>query len=148
MAEKPFLVLVLSISFICLGVLGILMSLTYFMVVEEIGLDLILSLVIGLGYLVIGYDLYKGNKWGWILAFSLVVINIVGNIYYGYYQALVVDAIMIVLLILTASYYGIPYGKPSRPRRTSPVPPPSKPIAAAFIIPREEKRFVKRKHKY
>jgi len=56
MAEKPFLVLVLSISFICLGVLGILMSLTYFMVVEEIGLDLILSLVIGLGYLAIGYE--------------------------------------------------------------------------------------------
>ena len=86
-------------------------------------------------------------NWGWFIAFGIVLVNIFGNIFYGSYQELVVDALLLVLLLSTMKYYGIPFGKPAR-SQPSPVPPPSMPIAVAFAIPKKEKRFVRRKHRY
>ncbi|RLE48897.1 MAG: hypothetical protein DRJ18_00980 [Candidatus Methanomethylicota archaeon] len=149
MPEKPFLVLVVTVAFIALGVMGLLLSLTLWTtpLTEEMQLAVMVSTVISFGYLVIGYGLYRGYKWGWFLAFGLTVLNIISNIYFGSYQVLMVDALLLVLLLLTMKYYGIPFGKPTQPQ-SSPVPPPSMPIAAAFAIPKEGKRFVKRKHRY
>ena len=150
MPEKPpFLVLLLTVSFIALGVLNLLIALTLWFtpVAEEMQLSLILSTLVSVGYILVGYDLYRGDKWGWFVALGLVLVNIVGSILHGTYQELVVDALLFVLLLSTMKYYRVPFGKPAR-SQPSPVPPPSMPIAVAFSIPKEEKRFVKRKHSY
>ena len=147
--EKPFLVLLLIVVFVALGVLGLLLTLMLATVplTEEMQLTVMVSAMVSVGYLVAAYGLYKGYRWGWILAATFTALNIVGNIFYGTYLALLIDAMLFVLLLLTAKHYGIPFfGKPTKP--ATPAPPPSAPIAAAFAIPRNEKRFVRRKHKY
>jgi len=147
--EKPFLVVLLTIVFVALGVLGILYAML-FLGVElspEMQLMVLLTAILGVGYLVAGYGLYKGARWGWFLAAAFTILNFVGNFLYGTYLALITDAALLVLLLLTAKHYGIHVlGKPARP--SSPVPAPTKPVATAFTIPKKEKRFVRRKHRY
>jgi len=146
--EKPFLVLVLTVAFIALGALELLISLTMWLtpVAEEMQLSLILSMLVSIGYILVGYDLYRGDKWGWFIAFGIVLVNIFDNIFSGSYQVLMVDALLLVLLLLTMKYYGIPFGKPAKP--ATPTPPPSVPVAAALALPKNGKRFVRRKHRY
>ena len=148
MPEKPFLVLVLTVAFIALGALELLISLTMWLtpVAEEMQLSLILSMLVSIGYILVGYDLYRGDKWGWFIAFGIVLVNIFDNIFSGSYQVLMVDALLLVLLLLTMKYYGIPFGKPAKP--ATPTPPPSVPVAAALALPKNGKRFVRRKHRY
>lgn len=147
--EKPFLVLLLTVVFVALGVLGLLLTLMLATVplTEEMQLTVMVSAAVSIGYLVAAYGLYKGYRWGWILAAAFTVLNIVGNIFYGTYLALLIDAMLFVLLLLTAKHYGIPFfGKPTKP--ATPAPPPSAPVAAAFMFmePRSSKRFVRKKH--
>jgi len=148
-SEKNFLVILLTTVFIALGVLGILSAMLFIgtELTEEMQVKILLTTVLGIGYLVAGYGLYRGNKWAWFLATAFAVLGLVGNILYASYLAVMVDAAILVLLLLTAKYYGIPlFGKPTKP--VTPAPPPSAPIAAAFAIPKKEKRFVRRKHRY
>jgi len=148
--EKPFLVVLVTVVFIALGVMGLLSATLYISVLGELTEEeiatLLLAVVMGFGYLVAGYGLYKGEKWGWYLGTAFTVLNIFGNIYFGTYLAITVDAIILLLLLLTAKHYGITiFGRPARP--ATPVPPPATPIVSAFGIPKEEKRFVKKKHR-
>lgn len=147
--EKPFLVVLLTIVFVALGVLGILSAMLFVgtELTEEMQTMVLLTAVLGIGYLVAGYGLYRGAKWGWILATAFTVLSLVGNYLYASYLAVMIDAAILVLLLLTAKHYGITlFGKPTKP--ATPAPPPSAPIAAAFTIPKNEKRFVRRKHRY
>jgi len=147
--EKPFLVVLLTTVFVALGVLGILSAALFLgtELTEEMQAEVLLTAVLGMGYLVAGYGLYRGAKWGWFLATAFTVLSLVGNYLYESYLAVMIDAAILVLLLLTARYYGITFfGKPTKP--ATPAPPPSAPIAAAFAIPRNEKRFVRRKHRY
>jgi len=144
--EKPFLIVLLTVVFVALGMLGLLSTMLFIGVelTEEMQLTLLLVAVLSIGYLVAGYGLYKGATWGWVLAVAFTVLNLVGNILYETYIAVMIDAAILVLLLLTAKHYGITlFGKPTKP--ATPAPPPSVPIAAAFTIPRNEKRFVRRK---
>ncbi|RLF08487.1 MAG: hypothetical protein DRJ60_00050 [Thermoprotei archaeon] len=148
--EKPFLVVLLTAVFVALGVLGILSAMLFLGIglTEEMQTVVLLTAVLGIGYLVAGYGLYREARWGWLLATAFTVLSLVGNYLYASYLAVMIDATILVLLLLTAKHYGIPlFGKPSQPASASPVPPPSAPIAVAFAIPKEEKRFVKRKHR-
>ena len=147
--EKPFLVVLLTIVFVALGVLGILSAMLFVGIelTPEMQTMVLLTAVLGIGYLVAGYGLYRGAKWGWILATAFTVLSLVGNYLYASYLAVMIDAAILVLLLLTAKYYGITlFGKPTKP--ATPAPPPSAPIAAAFALPKNEKRFVRRKHRY
>ena len=146
---RPFLATLLTVVFIALGALGVLMSLTLASapLTEEAQALVLLTAVVGVGYLVAGYGLYKGARWGWILATAFAVLSLVGNLLYASLLEAMVNAVLIVLLLLTARHYGIPLlGKPAKP--ATPAPPPSAPIATAFAIPKNEKRFVRRKHRY
>lgn len=147
--EKPFLAVLLTVVFVALGVLGILSAALFLgtELTEEMRTEVLLTAVLGVGYLLAGYGLYRGAGWGWVLATAFTMLSFVGNYYCSNYLALVVDATILVLLLLTARHYGIAFfGKSAKP--ATPAPPPSAPIAAAFTIPRNEKRFVRRKHRY
>lgn len=146
--EKPFLVILLTIVFVALGVLGILSAMLFVgtELTEEMQTMVLLTAILGIGYLVAGYGLYRGTSWGWILAAAFTVLSLVGNYLYANYLALIIDVAILVLLLLTAKYYGIAFFGKAKP--STPTPPPSAPIAAAFTIPRNEKRFVRRKHRY
>jgi len=146
--EKPFLVVLVTVVFLAMGVLGVLLSLTILAapVDEEVRLASTASLVISLGYIVVGYGLYKGYRWGWVLAFAITVLNAASNMYYANYGPLLIDAVLIVLLLLTARHYNIPIPVFGRP--TAAAPSPARPIASAFVVPKNEKRFVRKKHRY
>lgn len=145
--EKPFLVLLLTVVFVALGVLGLLLSLTVLSaqpLPEDAELRLAVSMLLSAGYLVTAYGLYRGARWGWVLATGFTLLDLAGNLLYGTYLALLVDALLLVLLLLTAKHYGVAiFARPSRP--ATPTPPPSIPVAAAFTVPRSGKRFVRRK---
>jgi len=149
--EKPFLVLLLTIVMISVGVLDVVTSIPFLLeATEEVRTMMMVSAVLGIGFIVAGYGLYRGLATGWILALVFTVLNIFVNVYYGSYPALFVDALIIALLAVTARRYGILGKRVARPvtRPATPVPPPSAPIAAAFTIPKNGKRFVRRKHRY
>jgi len=149
--EKPFLAVLLTVVFLALGVMGLLSVMLYIGVelTEEMQLMLLLTAVLGVGYIVAGYGLYQRATWGWVLAAAFTVLNLIGNILYESYLAITVDAIIMVLLLLTAKHYGITFlAKPAKTVKPSTiVPPPSAPVAA-FVEPKKEKRFVRRKHRY
>ena len=147
--EPPFLAVLVTIVFIALGVLGLLTSLLFWNaeLSEDMLTMILLNIVISIGFLVVGWGLYRGVKWSWYIAVAFLVLSMVGNYLYGSYTALAVDAVILVLLILVADYYGISLHRKERP--TTPVPPPSVPVAAmVYMQHKEEKRFVKRKHRY
>jgi len=145
--EKPFLVGLLSVVFLALGLLGLL-SLVLFVgagIPEGMEMSVLLAVVMGIGYIVSGYGLYKGATWGWVLAAAFTILNLIEKIVYSSYLGMLIDAVILVLLFLAARHYGItPFGRAAKP--ATPVPPPSAPVAVAFADPRKrEKRFVKRK---
>ena len=107
----------------------------------EAWLLLLSSVFVSVAFIATAYGLYKGSKWAWTIGFALAVLSMIANVIYGYYLALMVDAILIVLLLATAKHYGIKVlGKAKIP---SAIPPASKPIAT--ILPYKEYRFIRRK---
>jgi len=128
--------------FVSLGLLELLLALTsLFITPAENTLQVITSAVISTGFLIMGYALYKGLKSGWVVSLCLAFLDAVVNIYYGTYHLLVIDATLILTLLLVAKHYTVL----GRPVVKSPVPPPSAPLAIA-IVPKEERKFVRRKH--
>jgi len=145
---RSFLSVLATVVVVALGVLSLLTSLTYLMggVTEEsYRLFLYVSLAVGAGYVLAGYGLYKGSRWGWFLATALVAFNLLGSaaLYiYGYevsYVSLFVDALVLVLMILTSREYGV--GVPRLSKPSTPVPPPSAAIASV----EKPRKFVRRK---
>jgi len=144
--EVPFLVLLLTVVFIALGVFGILTALMFVTseLTDETLYMVLLSAMVGAGYLVVAYGLYKGFRWGWYLALAVVALSLVGNWFYGSYYAMAVNAVLFILLLLTAKHYGVSiFGKPAKP--ATPTPLPSKPITLAYAEPKK-KKFVRRKY--
>jgi len=147
--EVPFLVLLLTVVFLALGAFGILTALMFVTseLTDETLYMVLLSAMVGVGYLIVAYGLYKGFRWGWYLAVAVVALSLIGNWFYGSYYAMAVNAVLFILLLLTAKHYGVSiFGKPAKP--ATPTPPPSVPVAVAFTIPKDGKRFVRRKHGY
>lgn len=149
MREKPFLVVLLSVVFIAMGVLGVLMAMLYIGagLSDEMQMLVVLTALVGTGYIVAGYGLFKGARWGWMLALAFTILNILVNIVVtgADYLTLFVDALIFVLLLVTAKYYGVKvFGKITKP--VTATPSPSSPIAVSFVETRREKRFVRKKH--
>ena len=146
--ETPFLVLLLTVVFLALGAFGILTALMFVTseLAEETLYMVLMTAAVGVAYMVVAYGLYRGFRWGWYLAVATVALSLIGNWYYGTYYGMAVNAVLFILLLLTAKHYGVPiFGKPARP--ATPAPLPSKPITLAYAEPKK-KKFVRRKHRY
>jgi len=153
MAGKSFLATLSAIVFVVLGIAMVLSTLQY-LSAGEVQVEVLATLFSGLLYIMAGYGLYKGYKWGWMLAMILVVLNLLGIIYLWMqgreivYLSLLINAVLFLLLLVVSKEYGVFIGKPSRP--STPAPPPSAPISAVASVEPVERRniYVKRKYDY
>jgi CHASE2 domain-containing sensor protein len=145
---RSFTALLVIVAYIALGLFGLLIGLSLLTGgVEEEKTAVLTSTILSASYLLAAYGLYKGFRWGWILAAAAASLSLIANMIHGYYFASMIDALLLVLLLASASQYGITlFGKRSA-KPPSPVPPPSAPTAAAYMFsaPKPRKRFVRRK---
>ena len=100
-----------------------------------------MSAAMAIGFIVAGYGMLRGLKWGWLLGLAMVALDIIGNIYLGNYVALAFDTFLAILLLLTAKQYGI--GGKAPPTTPAP-PPPTTPIATIHPLTTKRKRYVRK----
>jgi len=155
MERRSFLSSLVTIVFIVLGIVAIISIPLYvnsFGIASKIAMGVLI--VYAALYFVAGYGLSKGARFGWMLATSLILLNLIGTVfmwingYQAVYLSLFINSILFLLLLAIHKEYGISIGRYGRP--TTPVPPPSAPVSAVASVEPIERRniYVKRKHDY
>jgi len=132
--------LVAPVIFIVLGgmVLGFLALLAMTGgIPEEAYPTAVMTAVFAAGFLIAGYGMLMGARWGWILGLAMVILDTIGNVYMANYVALAFDAVLAILLLLTARQYGIRIGK-------APPTTPTTPIATIHPLTTKRKRYVRK----
>jgi hypothetical protein len=135
-----FLRLLLTVLFIAMGVLELLLTLVYAYGAPALTLETILTIMLSIGFIIAGYGLYTGAKWGLILAVLFTILNIVGSYVLGNTYALVLYIAILAMLLLSAKQQAKP------PTALAPGAPPATIAASIFINEKEEGKFVKRKY--
>lgn len=118
---KQFSLLVTSIALLSVGIFNILLFLLSLPAIPATMLPYMLTMLgIGLAFAAAGWLLAAGNKYGWFIGLAGVVAGIIISIYLMDYLALVLYAILSLLLLYTARYYGFMARPSTQPAFPSP----------------------------
>ena len=108
MSGVKFLRLLLTVLFVAMGVLGLLLTAVFMYGIAEVTTETLLTIMLSVGFIIAGYGLYTGAKWGWILAALFTILNIITAYLAANTFSIILHLIILTLLLLTAREYTVP----------------------------------------